>query len=118
MALARDDNGNAIQVLAPIDGTLQRLTPTAGNATRIGTPITAKRAKVIGVRVRSAGGVAHVRLGDDQVAALVSDFPLTIDDGWMFFAVDGKSGTSRKTVTHVSIYAETANVSADIVEME
>ena len=117
MALARDDNGNAIQVLAPIDATLQRVTPTAGNPARVANPFTGGRAKVVGVRIR-AGGVGHVRFGNSAVDATVSDFPLATDDGWMFFSLAGKTGADKKPVTHVSIYAETANVSADIVELE
>lgn len=117
MALARDDNGNAIQVLAPIDGTLQRVAPVAGNAATIANPLTAGRAKVVGVRIR-AGGIGHIRFGSSSVAALVADFPLTVDDGWMFFSLAGKSGPDKKPVTHVSVYAESANVSADIVELE
>ena len=117
MALARDDNGNAMQVLAPIDGTLQKVVATAGGAGRTTNPLTAGRAKVVGVRVR-VGGIGHVRLGSVYVEAQLADFPLTIDDGWMFLSLAGKSGPDKKPVTHVSIYAETANVSADIVEME
>lgn len=117
MALARDDNGNAVQVLAPIDGTLQKVVATAGGAARTTNPITVGRAKVVGVRVR-VGGIGHVRLGGGSVEALATDFPLTIDDSWMFFSLAGKSGPDKKAVTHVSIYAESANVSADVVEME
>lgn len=117
MALARDDNGNAIQVLAPIDGTLQKVVATAAGTGRTTNPLTAGRAKVVGVRIR-AGGIGHVRFGSASVDAQIGDFPLTIDDGWMFFSLAAKSGPDRKVVTHVSIYAETANVSADIIEME
>lgn len=115
--LARDANDNVIQAAHPVDATLQRLAPTAGNALRVGTPFGAGT-KVVGVRIRSTSGVGHVRFGDGTVAALVTDFPLNIDDGWMFFSLHGKTGSDKKTVTHVSVFAETANVNADIVELE
>lgn len=117
MALARDANGNVAQALQPIDGSLQRVSPTAGNASRVtlGNPA---RACVVGVRVRSPGGIGHVRLGDAAVAAAVTDFPLTSDDGWMFISLSGKTGADKKKVTHLSLYAETLTVQADIVELE
>lgn len=116
--LATDANGNPIQVLHPIDGSLQRLAPTAGAAARV-TNAFAARAKVVGIRIRSATGIGHVRFGDVTVAGVVADLPLTIDDGWMFFSIVGKAANgSKKSVTHVSVYAETANVSADVVELE
>lgn len=115
--LARDDTDSPAQVLHPNNGSLQRLAPTAGNAVRVGTAFAA-RTKVVGVRVRSFTGVGHVRFGDGAVAAEVTDFPLTFEDGWMFFSLAGKATDgSLKTVTHVSVFAETATVNADIVEM-
>lgn len=117
MALARDTNGNVVQALQPIDGTLQRLTPTAGNAAVVAL-MAPGRACVVGVRVRSTGGIGHFRVGASNVAPTVSDFPITFDDGWMFFSLAGKTGADKKTATHVSIFAESANVSVDIVELE
>lgn len=115
--LARDDSNSVIQVLHPVDGSLQRLTPVIGNAMTIGTPF-GPGSKVVGVRIRSATGIGHVRFGASNVAALASDFPLTIDDGWMFFSLAAKTaGNDRKPVTHVSVFAEAANVNADIVEL-
>lgn len=115
--LSRDANDNAIQVLHPNDAGLQRLAPTIGTAARIATAFAA-RTKSVGVRIRSTSGIGHIRFGDVTVAALVTDFPLNIDDGWMFFSIDALTAAgAAKTVTHVSVYAEGGTVNADIVEL-
>ncbi len=117
MALPRDANNNVVQALQPIDGSLQRVSPTVGSASLVplGNPT---RACVVGVRVRSPGGIGHVRLGDAAVVAAVTDFPLTSDDGWMFISLAGKTGPDKKKITHLSLFAETLTVQADIVELE
>lgn len=116
--LPRDDNNNVIQVLHPVDGTLQRVAPTAGNALPIDAPFAAGT-KVVGVRIRSVSGIGHVRFGVANVVAEITDFPLTYDDGWQYFSLAAKTaGNDAKPVTHVSIFSETATVNADIVELE
>lgn len=118
MALARDANNNVVQALQPIDGTLQRLTPAAGTASPAAVLQAPGRACVVAVRVRTVTGIAHFRVGAANVAAAVNDFPITSDDGWMLFSLTGKTGADKKVATHVSIFAEAANLSVDIVEME
>ena len=114
--LAKDANGNFAQVLQPVPGTLQRLAPTSGNA----APSTAfsARAVAVGVRVRSTSGIGHVQLGVSGVAATITDLPLTIDDGWMIFSLHGQdaNGVSFRA-DRLSIFAETATVNVDIVEL-
>ena len=117
MALARDANGNAVQALQPIDGSLQRVSPLAGARDRVALQF-AGRACVVAVRVRSLGAIAHPRLGGGTVDAALNDLPLTIEDGWFFISLDGKTGADRKTITHLSILAETNQAFVDIVELE
>jgi len=117
MALARDANGNAVQVLQPIDGSLQRISPAAGARDRVGL-LFPSRACVVAVRVRSLGAIAHARLGEAAVDAALNDFPLTIEDGWFFVSLAGKTGADKKQITHLSILAESAQAYVDIVELE
>lgn len=117
MAAAVDSNGKTIQALCPIAGTLQRLTPVVGAAARTTTPFKA-RSCLVGVCVR-VGGIAHSRLGDAAVAADATDLPLTVDNGWFFMSRAGKDDDGNlKTMTHLSVFAETANVQIDVVEFE
>lgn len=117
MALPRDVNDNVVQVLQPIDGTLQRVSPLSGARERVALQ-SAGRACVVGVRVRSGGAIAHLRLGEGTVDAALNDFPLTTEDGWFFVSLTGKAGADRKKITHLSILAESAQAYVDIVELE
>lgn len=117
MALPRDANGNVVQAVQPIDGSLQRVSPAAGARTRVALQF-ADRACLVGVRVRAYGAIAHPRLGEANVDAALTDIPLTVEDGWFFMSLAGKSGANAKKVTHVSILAESAAPLVDIIELE
>lgn len=117
MALPRDANGNVVQVLQPIDGSLQRVSPVAGDRARVAL-LFAARACAVAVRVRSLGVIAHSRLGEATVEAALNDFPLTTEDGWFFISLAGKAGADKKKITHLSILAETNQAFVDIVELE
>lgn len=117
MALPRDVNDNVVQVLQPIDGSLQRVSPAAGARDRVALQFVG-RTCVVGVRVRSLGAVAHPRLGEAAVDAALNDLPLTMEDGWFFISLAGKTGADRKKITHLSILAETNQAFVDIVELE
>lgn len=117
MALPSDANGNVVQAVQPIDGSLQRVSPAAGSRERVPLQFVG-RACLVGVRVRSLGAVAHPRLGEAAVDAQLTDFTLTMEDGWFFISLAGKTGANRKTITHLSILAESNQAFVDIVELE
>ncbi len=115
--LPADANGNFLQVAQPVPGTLQRLAPTSGSASL--SAAFSPRAVGIGVRVRSVGtGIGHVQFVDDATAATVADLGLTNDDGWMYFSLLGvKADGTKFKATKISVFAETATVNVDIVEI-
>lgn len=117
MALPRDANGNVVQAVQPIDGSLQRVSPVAGSRDRVALQFVG-RACLVGVRVRSLGAIAHPRLGEVGVDAQLTDFTLMMEDGWFFISLAGKTDADRKKITHLSILAETNQAFVDIVELE
>lgn len=114
--LPADANNNLLQVAQPVPGTLQRLSPASGSASL--SAAFSSRAVAIGVRVRSVSGIGHFRLVDDDTAATIADFTLTYDDSWMHLSLFGvKTDGTKFKATKVSVYAESATVNVDIVEI-
>lgn len=115
--LAKDSTGRSVQVLHPLDGGCQTITPAAGAVGRNGTPFKAFTV-AIGVRVRSAEKV-RVKLGGSGVAPDATDFVLSVDDGWFYMSLEGKdaTGADKAKATHLGVLAGTLAASVDVIEL-
>ena len=114
--LPKDANGNYLQIAQHVPGTLQRLAPLAAAVLKLAK--LSARAVGVGVRVRSVAGIAHIRLGDTNVVADITDATLTNDDGWQYLSLFGQDiGGVSFRAEFVSVYAESATVNIDIVEI-
>lgn len=116
--LAKDSTGRSVQVLHPLDGGAQTITPAATAAGRNGTAFKSFTVAV-GVRVRSAEKV-RVKLGDSTVAAGANDMPISDADGWVYLSLEGKdtTGADKAKATHLSVLAgATSAASVDVIEL-